>query len=249
MNFVVYEHPLNEKVRLLMRLELLFDQLDTFSDVSKQQNIQPLFRVLFDLIEVLERNDIRTTLAYYLDQLEKSMLRWAAHPEIIDEVLQEKIKEAVKLQAEIANMTKACQQLKDDKFLASLRQRFGIAGGTCDFDLPQLHFWRQKSVDERKVDLEVWAIILKPIRQALEFSLLFLRESNPFHPEVAENGFFQDSCSENVSLIRVRYDLSLGYFPMVSGSKHRYSISFMKPDKCSVKTNVDDTIRFELANC
>ena len=249
MSFVVYEHPLNERARLLMRLELLFSQLTDYQSLDQQQNIQPFFTRLYDCIELLERNDVRGTLAFYLDQFEKSMLRWASHPDIANDSLQEKLREAVRLQSEVNNMTKACQQLKDDKFLASLRQRFGIAGGACDFDLPQLHYWRNKPLQERQDDISEWLLALKPLQQALDFALLFLRESGGFESKQAPNGFYQDSCEDSVSLLRIRYDASFGCFPMISGSHRRYSISFMRPDKCSVKTSVSDTISFELANC
>lgn len=249
MAFTVYEHPLNEKVRLLMRLELIFNQIEDCKDVSNINNVQPFFKFLFDCVEVLERNDIRPTLSYYLDELERNMLRWASHPEIHDESLQVKLKEAVSLQAELTNMNKACQKLKEDKFLASLRQRFGIAGGSCDFDLPQLHFWARKPVNQRKADVEGWLEVIAPLKQALDFSLLFLRESAPFIKKIAENAFYQDNCDESVSLLRVEYDASRGIFPTISGSKHRYSITFMEPDCAYVKKAVDDNIEFKLATC
>lgn len=249
MNSAIYEHPLNERVRILMRLELLFCLLDAHKDVSKRINIQSFFSALFNCIEVLERNDIRPTLSFYLDLLEKNMIRWASHPDIHNDSLQNKLQEAVKLQNKVANMSKACHALKEDKFLASLRQRFAIAGGTCGFDLPQLDYWCNKPVQLRKDDVQQWLEILGPLRQALDFSLLFLRESNTFENKVATNGFYQDASSEHISLIRVKYDTELGVFPMVSGSKHRYSITFMAPDKMLVKTTVDDTIEFGLSTC
>lgn len=249
MALTIYEHPLNEKVRLLMRLELIFNELEHCKDVSKIDNVQPFFKFLFDCIEVLERNDIRPTLSYYLDELEKNLIRWASHPDIHDESLQNKLKEAVSLQAELANMNKACHKLKEDKFLSSLRQRFGIAGGTCDFDLPQLHFWSRKPVKQREDDVEQWLSVIAPLKQALDFSLLFLRESAPFANKVAENAFYQDNCDESISLLRVKYDLDSGYFPTISGSKHRYSITFMAPDSAYVKKAVDGNIEFKLATC
>ena len=249
MALAIYEHPLNEKVRLLMRLELIFNELAAFRDVSKIENVQPFFKFLFDCVEVLERNDIRPTLSHYLDLLERNMLRWSSHPEIHDESLQENLKAAVSLQNEIASMNKACQKLKEDKFLMSLRPRFGIAGGSCEFDLPQLHFWIRKPVEQRLADVESWFSFFAPLKQALDFSLLFLRESSVFSTKSAENAFYQDSCDDTVSLLRVRYDLDLGCFPTISGSKHRYSISFMAPDSAYVKKAVSDTIEFELATC
>lgn len=249
MNPVVYEHPLNEKTRLLMRLELLFDQLSIHKDMTDDRNIQPFFSTLYSTIEVLERNDIRGTLAFYLDLLEKSMLRWSSHPDIHNDSLQKNLQETVKLQSQISKMSKACQILKEDKFLASLRQRFGIAGGTCDFDLPQFHFWRLKPLAERQDDIQAWLTILAPLQQALNFSMLFIRESAEFAERDAPNGFFQGSCADTVSLLRVKYDVDSGVFPTISGSNRRFAISFMRPDKSAVKTSVNDTIPFELATC
>ncbi len=249
MALTVYEHPLNEKVRLLMRLELIFNQIEHARDVSDSNNVQPFFKFLFDCIEVLERNDIRPTLSYYLDELEANLIRWSDHPEIHDESLQQKLQEAVSLQAELANMNKACQKLKEDKFLASLRQRFGIAGGTCDFDIPQLHFWTRKPLEQRKAEISQWLEVIAPLKQALDFSLLFLRESAPFITKVAENAFYQDNCDDTISLLRVKYDLNSGYFPTISGSKHRYSITFMAPDSASVKKAISGNIEFKLATC
>jgi cell division protein ZapD len=146
-------------------------------------------------------------------------------------------------------MDKVCSILKDDKFLASLRQRFSIAGGTCSFDLPQLDYWCNKPIEQRQLDVDEWVNILKPLREALNFTLLFLRELGPFENKTAVKGFYQNSCDNQTSLIRVKYDADLGVFPMISGSKHRYTITFMMPDKVLVKTGVDDTIEFELSTC
>jgi cell division protein ZapD len=249
MNTAIYEHPLNERVRILMRLELLFELLDTHKDVNNKISIQCFFSTLFSCIEVLERNDIRTTLSFYLDSLEKNMVRWSSHPDIHNDSLQNKLQEAIKLQSQVASMCNACHMLKEDKFLASLRQRFSTAGGTCGFDLPQLDYWCNKSIELRQDDVDEWLDVLVTLRQALDFSLLFLRESAPFEQKSAVSSFYQDACSDNVALLRIKYDTELGVFPMVSGSKHRYSISFMMPDKELVKTSVDDTIEFELSTC
>lgn len=249
MNSVIYEHPLNERVRVFMRLELLFGLLDGHKNISNRVNIQSFFSILFNCIEVLERNDIRPTLSFYLDLLEKNMVRWSAHPDVYDENLQNNLQQAVELQSKVNNMDKVCSILKDDKFLASLRQRFSIAGGTCSFDLPQLDYWCNKPIEQRQVDVDGWLNILEPLREALNFTLLFLRELGPFENKTAVKGFYQDSCDNQTSLIRVKYDTDLGVFPMVSGSKHRYTISFMMPDKVLVKTGVDDTIEFELSTC
>lgn len=249
MSLVVYEHPLNERVRTLLRLEFLLAQLEQHKDVKSTANILPFFKTIFECIEVLERNDVRPILTTQLDVLEKSLVRWSAHPEVLDSSLQDKLQEAVCLQTKVANMNKACQQLKEDKFLASLRARISVAGGAVDYDLPQFHYWRLKKENERQADVEEWYNILEPIHKALNFALLFLRESSSFVLLKAENGFYQDSCAEQVSLLRIRYDLSKGIFPTVSGSKHRYSISFMAPDKASVKTSVNDNIEFELSSC
>ena len=247
MNSTVYEHPLNEKVRLLLRLEALFNQLDTYRDVSESANIQPFFAALFQTIEVLERNDVRTSLGFYLELIEKSMVRWSQRSDVEMNSLQKELAQAVRLQQEVSQTAKACKVLKADRFLSSLKQRFAIAGGTCDFDLPQLHYWRLKPHLHQLADIHQWLTCLDVYIRAMSFSMMFLRGSAGFRELIATKGFYQDSPSQKISFLRIKYDPSLGYFPMVSGNKNRYSITFMEPDKHSVKTSTNDNIPFQLS--
>jgi cell division protein ZapD len=249
MAFAVYEHPLNERIRTLMRLEFLLCQNTRYADVSKSVNILPFFQSLFSTIEVLERSDIRPLLSTLLDQHEKNIVRWSSHPGVHDESLQKTLKEVLHHQSAVSNMAKACQQLKEDNFLVSIRSRFSIAGGAVDFDIPQFHYWRLKPKEERQADVVAWLNKFTTLKESLDFSLDLLRQSSDFETKTAENGFYQDACGDNANLLRIKYDQKIGVFPTVSGSKMRYSINFMEPDDTSVKTSINDNISFQLSTC
>ena len=61
MSTVLYEHPLNERVRNYLKIEQFFAQ--AYSCLSGDINIltshQVFFNALFSIVDTLERNDIR----------------------------------------------------------------------------------------------------------------------------------------------------------------------------------------------
>ena len=59
------------------------------------------------------------------------------------------------------------QALTEIDWLASLRSRVAIPGGTCEFDLPIYHDWRHRSAEERRADLQRWIAGLLPLAMML----------------------------------------------------------------------------------
>jgi cell division protein ZapD len=54
-----YEHPLNEKVRIYLRLEHLLKQLHDSSELSDPWQYTIFFNALFDLLELIEQINSR----------------------------------------------------------------------------------------------------------------------------------------------------------------------------------------------
>ena len=54
MNNIVFEHPLNEKMRTWLRLEFLLNQLKTHHHFE-QNNALLFFHALSELLEIIER--------------------------------------------------------------------------------------------------------------------------------------------------------------------------------------------------
>jgi len=245
---ILYEHPLNEKVRTYLRVEYLFQQVTKLLPLETEWQQQGFFTSLFSLIEVLERNDVRPDLIKDVERCESALVNWSRHPSISDDMLQTMLQKAVRLQSDLLRCSKFATSLKEDKFLAPLRQRFFIPGGTCYFDLPQLQYWFSQPLVQRKKAAQDWLEQLALVETAIAYVLTFIRERGQFQPLIAENGFFQSN-TEQFELLRIEYSMEYQSYPTISGNRYRYAIRFMQLCDSLGRTTIDKAIPFKLACC
>ena len=248
MTELIYEHPLNEKYRTYLRLEYLLLQLQQLLPLQSEWQQQAFFNSLFDLVEVLDRNDIRPDLIKDCERCETALVKWASHPSVSDDKLKPLLQQAVRLQSELLRGGKFVSAIKEDKFLAPLRQRFGVPAGTCYFDLPQLQYWFNLPAELRQHAAKQWYGEFTLLQQALEMVLQFCRAKADFVDISTENGFYQNN-SEQFELLRIRYNCELGVYPTVSGNKYRFAIRFMQLLDDSGRAGSEKAICFALACC
>ena len=245
---ILYEHPLNERIRNYLKLEQLFAQAGQAVATDPLLNYHTFFNALFSIIDTLERNDIRGELIKDLEKLEQSLVVWSKSPEINDDALQQNLQQVVELICQLRVTTPQWVSVKEDQFLISLKQRYAIQGGSCSFDLPQLQFWLKQGVKPVETSMMNWLNQFQHISNALALILKFIRQRVPFEAISTESGFFQDS-GEGILLLRIKVDENASYYPTVSGNKFRYSIRFMSPCQESGKRYYSQATRFELARC
>lgn len=248
MSGILYEHPLNERIRNYLKLEQLFAQVEGCLSLDVSASHQVYFNALFAIIDTLERNDIRGDLIKDLEKLEQNLVIWSNNPEVDGSALTENLKQTVALLSQLKCPSQQWLQLKEDKFLSGLKQRFAIQGGSSSFDLPQLQFWLKHSADKAQADLKHWLSFLAQINQALCLTLKFLRQKSHFEKIEANNGFFQES-GDGLKLLRIKVAKEGQFYPTVSGNKFRYSIRFVCPCRESGKKFCDMMVPFELARC
>ena len=223
---LVYEFPLNEKSRTYLRFNSLFEQLDANREVSQTAQALAFFKALFDFIELSERCDIRSDLMKDLENQRQKIELWRQLPEVDHTKLDELQQELTELIYQLPRSIRAGTRFKEDKFLCAIRQRFSIPGGLCPFDAPILHHWLGLSLGERQAATTQWFSELQLLRQANMRLLQLWRESSHFEPQLARNGFFQES-ADGAELIRLRIDQAQGHYPTVSGHKSRFAIRFL----------------------
>jgi len=248
MTTILYEHPLNERIRNYLKLEQLFAQAQgcLSCDISVSQSV--FFNALFAILDTLERNDLRGDLIKDLEKLEQNLVVWSKAPEIDNCALEENLQQTVKLVCQLKSTSPTWWQLKEDKFLASLKQRFAIQGGNSSFDLPQLQYWVNRPQDEYHRDIQHWLSLLSQIQNALNLVLKFIRQRAEFEKISTESGFYQDN-GENLVLLRLRINQKAQYYPTISGNKFRYSIRFMLPCEDNGRRYSNQATEFELAQC
>ncbi|QJR80013.1 cell division protein ZapD [Alteromonas pelagimontana] len=250
MSEAVFEFPLKEKVRNYLRIEQLLVQLKTGACVQTAPLHMYFFDQLFTLLDLLDRLDLRTDILKDLDTHERSLVYWSQHPNINSAALEQALQNILRLRTKLKNGKKFGSDLKDDKFLGSIRQRFAIPGGACSFDLPNLHFWLHQPLAERQKAIDNWLASLAVLEEAISISLAFLRERGTFQKQTAQNGFYQGVAEDKNELIRVRCQIDTGQYPNLSGNKYRYAIRFMWFDTQQPQNgSVDTDVTFSLAAC
>lgn len=248
MSTVLYEHPLNERIRNYLKLEQLFAQANRCIASDLHISHQVFFNALFAIIDTLERCDIRGDLIKDMEKLEQNLVIWSKSPDINSSALEDNLTETVKLISRLRSNKPTWCQLKENKFLAGLKQRFAIQGGSSSFDLPQLTFWLNQPSDTTKAELLSWIALLDDINQALTLVLRFIRQRAAFETITTDSGFYQDN-GEGLILLRIKLQQNLQYYPTVSGNKFRYSIRFMLPCQHTGRRYSNQATEFKLARC
>jgi cell division protein ZapD len=144
------------------------------------------------------------------------------------------------------------QLIRDSEFLAAIKHRSAIPGGTCEFDLPDYSHWLSHDYEQRVADIESWMKNLRPLCDSIAELLWLLRESGQISDQVATNGTFQHGMvGEGVAgLLRVSLQPGMDLYPEISGSHHRFTIRFMqRPDALQRPTQVHKDVRFRLTIC
>jgi cell division protein ZapD len=250
---ITYEFPLNERIRVFIRLEQLFQHFDHFFLGKTVTDRRACLSVLLDIMMIFNRNNIKSEV---LKELER-------HAQVLNRVANSQNVDKEKLQLLLAQVTDVSKKLyaasgkvginllQSDLF-QSVAQRSTIPGGTCSFDLPEYHFWLEQEEAVHKADLIHWSSPFVDIRDAIKLILDFIRNSGISHEKIAQAGFYQftlDS-SQPFQLLKVSLANSIRCFAEISGGKHRCTIRFMIPSADNKRpAQSTDDISFELTSC
>lgn len=249
---IYYEQPLNERMRSFLRLEHLFKHaaytLRGYSIWDSRSTLTSITTIL----DILSRNDLKTELLKELERQEKTLSALSDLPGVDKEQLNNILKQIKTSQEDILAFNgQLGQDIRDHELLNSLRQRSSIVGGTCNFDIPFLHYWLQQPPEYRIEKLEEWLEKLEIISHPISLILDIIRESNSPTRTLAEQGFYQQNIESNnpVQLIRVGLNNDDGYFPEISAGKQRFSIRFMLPQNAERPIQSSEDITFQLICC
>ena len=136
---VLFEHPLNEKMRTWLRIEFLIQQMAFRPQIASHADALHFFRNAGDLLDVLERGEVRTDLVKELERQQRKLQSWAEVPGVDQERINELRHQLKQSSSTLMAAPRIGQFLREDRLIALVRQRLSIPGGCCSFDLPTLH--------------------------------------------------------------------------------------------------------------
>lgn len=243
---IIFEHPLNEKMRSWLRIENSLIQINSFRTIDSLPTALSFFRAISEFIEVLDRGEIRAELLKELEKRQKKLQQWLSFPNVDKVIVTQIIDELAENAAVLSKAPRIGQHLKQDKVISLVKQRLSIPGGCCNFDVPALHLWLSLPQATRDERLQSWLTGLLPLQNALNSLLMLIRQSDTFKPALSHRGFYQDSAEEG-ELLRLKIAIDHQIYPQVSGHKNRYAIRFLPLD--SENGTVPLELPFEIACC
>jgi len=248
---ILYEYPLNERIRTMLRLEDLFDRLDLFAAREHPLDHHVALNTLFDILDISARADVKSDLLQELDRQRQALQQFRSSPEVSTEALDQILGQIDAAWASLNALTgKTGQHLRDNEWLMSIRSRTIIAGGACEFDLPSYYAWQHRPVEARQRDIGTWSAPFRPMRDSLAIVLRLLRESAQRSVHTAQQGSYQQPLGgKTFQMVQVRLDASTGAIPEISANKYLLWIRFTIQDGDMRPRPFEGSVDFELSLC
>lgn len=248
---ICYEHPLNERIRTLLRLEDLFNKIDAFAAKDDAIEHHALLITLFEVIEITNRADIKSDLLQELDRQKQALEVLKRNPNVSEAALNETLDNIQTTFRDILDLpSKVGHHLRANEWLMSIKQRVGVPGGMCEFDLPAYHYWLQSSPEQRHQDLNTWLQPFTPIRSAFDIVLYILRNSGKTLEFTAEKGILQYPGSEYMAhMLRLHIDQNLPCTPEISANKYALNIRFVPLNATQRTLLYERDVPFQLTFC
>lgn len=235
----------------MLRLEDLFLRITRFVGSEESADHHAALGVLFEILEVASRADLKSELLQELERQKKILNALHNNPQIAEDALDAILNQIEDDSTRLLEMSgKIGQHLRDDEWLMGIKQRACIPGGVCEFDLPTYHYWQHQSAEVRRADLGNWITPLLPLRNGISILLKLMRESGKLHHFVAHQGTFQQMQGGRVAqLLRVTLDQTLPCVPEVSANKYALNIRFIAANFTAKTTLYEQDVEFDLTFC
>ena len=248
---ITYEYPLNERIRTLLRLEDLFERAGHFLAKADSLDHHVALLTLFEIAEVASRADLKSDLLQELERQKQTLLGFRNNPQIAEQALNQIISDIERASAALLATTgKVGQYLRENEWLMSIKQRTGIPGGVCEFDLPSYHFWRHRDSAGRGADLATWFTPLLPIRDGTAIVLKLLREGGKPVSHIAHQGAFSQMLGGKLSqMVRIRLPNGSAFIPEISANKYALNVRFTTFGAETRPRVCDADVEFELTFC
>jgi cell division protein ZapD len=248
---VLFEYPLQENIRTFMRLEYLFKQFRRNQLSSNLDNHSYCLKILFEILDILERGDSRSELIKELSRLLEYFKALQANPEVDNSKLENFLKQIKQLHQWIhAYVGKFGESIRKSAFITAVKQRTNIPGGSCQFDCPELHLFLNRNHSQRQQQLNAMVEDIKGVETSVEVILRLIRDTGQWTQQTAPMGSFMIETTErSYKLLRIKTKVEIELFPEFSCGRHRSSVHFMAFNQYHKKMPVNSKIEFELACC
>lgn len=250
---LVFEQPLNERMRTFLRLDFLYNQALHHNEVASQWGSRAAVSSLIDILALTTRGDVRSDVLKELESHLATLNDFQSKPGVDLQRLKSLVANLVRLRTDLMTAGSAfLQPLRDSEFLNAIKHRSAIPGGTCEFDLPDYYFWLAQPDEARMRTFSQWLGLLRPLCDAIAEVLWLTRQNGRSRSEVAKGGTFTITFDRDnpLQLLRLSLPAATGLYPEISGSHHRCSVRFLTWNGLATRpTQAETDVPFTLSCC
>tara|TARA_R110000868_G_scaffold124730_4_gene329538 strand:+ start:7028 stop:7774 length:747 start_codon:yes stop_codon:yes gene_type:complete len=245
-NNITYEHPINERTRILLKLEYLFNHI-TF-----ENTLETLTNIL-QIGEISKRFDLRFECLQSLDRILTNLIQIKTGSFDINLNKLEQTKQNVEKQINILKSGKGKfgEYIIKNEPLHHIISKLNAPGGLITGDIPYLKFWFQKPYEEQQKELMTLHQEFIPLQNAVITISQFIKSSATPQKAISQNGTYSKMLDNNkLQLIRISLNKNINAYPEISGNGKFISIRFMTKEQLKDKPNISYTpIEFDISYC
>jgi len=258
---LVFEQPLNERMRTFLRLDFLYNQALYHNEMASPSRSQrdgqwgsrAAMSSLIDILAITTRGDVRSDVLKELESQLTTLNEFQSRPGVDAQRLRTLMSNLLRLRTDLMSAGSAfLQPLRDSEFLNAIKHRSAIPGGTCEFDLPDYYFWLTQPDDARMRTFNQWLGLLRPMCDAIAELLWLTRQNARSRQEIATGGTFNITFERDnpFQLLRISLPASAGLYPEISGSHHRCNVRFLAWNGLATRpTQSPSDVPFTLSCC
>jgi len=250
---LIFEQPLNERMRTFLRLDFLYNQALYHNEMASQCGSRAAMSSLIDILAITTRGDTRSDVLKELERHLASLNEFQSKAGVDTNRLKTLMSNLVRLRTDLMNAGSTfLQPLRDSEFLSAIKHRSAIPGGTCEFDLPDYYYWLTQSAETRMRTFNQWLGLLRPLCDAIAELLWLTRQNGRSRQENAQGGLFHITFERDTpyQLLRIAIPVSTGLYPEIIGSHYRCSVRFLSWNGLATRpTQSEVDVPFLLSCC
>jgi cell division protein ZapD len=227
---LAFEQPLSERLRTYLRLDFLYNQALAHNQGGGPWSSRAAMTSLLDILAITTRADTRADVLKELERQLALMNEYAKRTGVDTARLRSIVANLMRLRTDLLGTGgNYLQTLKESEFVAAIRHRSAIPGGTCEFDLPDYSYWLHQPDSDRAAEFAGWLSLFRPLCDAIAELLWLTRQSGNPRQEIARGGVYHIAFDRDmpVQLVRVLLPADGGLYPEISGSHYRCSLRFV----------------------
>lgn len=249
---ITYEIPLNETMRLLLRLNSLFENYQALLFNHPSLLFDAQLSIVLRLVAVTDRADLKSKITQFIHQLIYRLQQWQDHTEASQKPITQALDECRHYLAYFEKTRdKIGQDLREHFFVKQILSQYNHPGGLSDFSLPIYALWQRQTEEQKSHNIHTWMQTFEPLKNCIQLLLHFIRKNSDCQTVSIKSGFHQQpiEARKTIQLFQVLVPLNLNIYPIMSVGRHHVSIHFQQVARMGFEQSESFTQLFECKLC